>query len=577
MSDSRDAAPQPPAPDATALAAEVVDRLAGFVTDVVVCPGSRNTPLTLALTARRDLRVHVRVDERSAAFLALGLARAQRRRVAVCMTSGTAVANCLPAVVEAAQSHTPLVVLAADRPARLVGTGASQTIVQRGLFGGYAPTLQVDHVGDGEGGAARIDAFLTAHPQAHLNVALDNPLVPAAAPEPVGEPRTTAPRPRPVTPGTDHGEVAVDLGRDTLVIAGDEAWEVPGLEEAPTIAEPSAPAPLNPVHPLAAAALRPEQVIVVGHPTLHRAVLRLAAGVLDDVPPVHAGGSAAASAPGAGAAPATPPEVIVLSRTETVTDPEGAAARVGSRAKVSGEPRREWVAACERASQLAAEAVRAGLADSEYGFTGLHVAAAVADELGDGDTLFAAASNPVRDLSWVGLPFAGVRTLTPRGAAGIDGSVSQAVGAALAAQAEHPELPTAPRTVALLGDLAFLHDVGGLLIGADEPRPENLTIVVANDDGGGIFESLEIGAPGLRPGFERAFATPTGVDLGELCAGYGVEHARVGNLEELVDALVDAAGHPRFHVIEARTTRATRRALSETVQKVALRAVGEGE
>ncbi|WP_448852976.1 2-succinyl-5-enolpyruvyl-6-hydroxy-3-cyclohexene-1-carboxylic-acid synthase [Corynebacterium frankenforstense] len=564
MSDSRDAAPQPPAStsDATALAAEVVDRLAGFVTDVVVCPGSRNTPLTLALTARRDLRVHVRVDERSAAFLALGLARAQRRRVAVCMTSGTAVANCLPAVVEAAQSHTPLVVLAADRPARLVGTGASQTIVQRGLFGGYAPTLQVDHVGVGEGAAAQIDAFLAAHPQAHLNVALDNPLVPAAAPEPVGGPRAT--RPRPVTPGVDHGEVAVDLTRDTLVIAGDEAWEVPGLEEVPTIAEPSAPAPLNPVHPLAAAVLRPEQVIVVGHPTLHRAVLRLAAGVLDDVAPAGAGGSAAA------------PAVVVLSRTETVTDPEGAASRVGSRVRTSGAPRREWLAACERASQLAAEAVRAGLADSGYGFTGLHVAAAVADELGDGDTLFAAASNPVRDLSWVGLPFAGVRTLTPRGAAGIDGSVSQAVGAALAAQAEHPELPTAPRTVALLGDLAFLHDVGGLLIGPDEPRPENLTIVVANDDGGGIFESLEIGAPGLRPGFERAFATPTGVDLGGVCAAYGVEHARVGNLGELVDALVDAAGHPRFHVIEARTTRATRRALTETVQNVAVRAVGEG-
>ena len=560
MSDSRDAAPS------TALAAEVVDRLAGFVTDVVVCPGSRNTPLTLALTARRDLRVHVRVDERSAAFLALGLARAQRRRVAVCMTSGTAVANCLPAVVEAAQSHTPLVVLAADRPARLVGTGASQTIVQRGLFGDYAPTLQVDHGGTGEGAAAQIDAFLAAHAQAHLNVALDNPLVPPVAPEPVGGARTT--RPRPVTPGVDHGEVAVDLTRDTLVIAGDEAWEAPGLEEAPTIAEPSAPAPLNPVHPLAAAALRPEQVIVVGHPTLHRAVLRLAAGVLDDVAPAGAGGSAGA--------PATPPEVIVLSRTETVTDPEGAASRVGSRVRASGAPRREWLAACERASQLAAEAVRAGLADSEYGFTGLHVAAAVADELGDGDTLFAAASNPVRDLSWVGLPFAGVRTLTPRGAAGIDGSVSQAVGAALAAQAEHPELPTAPRTVALLGDLAFLHDVGGLLIGADEPRPDNLTVVVANDDGGGIFESLEIGAPGLRPGFERAFATPTGVDLGELCAAYGVEHARVGNLGELVDALVDAAGHPRFHVIEARTTRATRRALTETVQKVAVRAVGEG-
>lgn len=117
------------------LATAVVDTLGHHVTDVVLCPGSRNSALALAVVAHPGLRVHVRIDERAAAFTALGLARVQRRHVAVIMTSGTAVAHCLPAVLEARHAHVPLVVVSADRPARLVGTGASQTIEQRGLLG----------------------------------------------------------------------------------------------------------------------------------------------------------------------------------------------------------------------------------------------------------------------------------------------------------------------------------------------------------------------------------------------------------------------------------------------------------
>src|SRR5699024_8998431 len=152
---------------------------------------------------------------------------------------------------------------------------------------------------------------------------------------------------------------------------------------------------------------------------------------------------------------------------------------------------------------LAADTVRLVIADPNHGFTGLHVAAAVSDTLGTGDTLVLGASNPVRDASFVGLPYDGVDTYSPRGAAGIDGTVSQAVGIALATQSAHPDEPRAPRTVALIGDVTFLHDVGGLLIGPADAHPENLTIVVANDDGGGIFETLEIGAPELRASFER--------------------------------------------------------------------------
>ncbi|SDS53349.1 2-succinyl-5-enolpyruvyl-6-hydroxy-3-cyclohexene-1-carboxylic-acid synthase [Corynebacterium timonense] len=536
-------------PDSMDVAATVVAQLAEHVTDVVLCPGSRNSPLAYALLARGDLRVHVRIDERSAAFTALGLARVQRRHVAVVMTSGTAVANTLPAVVEAHMSHTPLAVVSADRPERLLGTGASQTIWQQGIFGRYARTQQVTTLDD----ATRLDF---TEDQVHVNVALDTPLVPDALPERAGEPRRVGPG-RLATPPTwvDHGAVDIDLDRDTLVIAGDEAWEVPGLEHVPTIAEPTAPTPFHQVHPLAArffaqsevaisheggdfaASTKPEQVVVVGHPTLHRDVMALLAD--PDI------------------------EVIGISRTETFT---GQPARRGSRARVSGQPSDTWLKICEAAGEVGAQTVRDALADEHYGFTGLHVAAAVADTLAVGDTLVLGSSNPVRDASYVGLPFDGVSTFSARGAAGIDGTLSQAVGIALATQALHPADIRAPRTVALVGDLTFLHDVNGLLIGPDEPRPGNLTIVVANDDGGGIFETLEVGDASVRRDFERAFGTAHGVDVEKLACAYGAGYRRAETIPELLEALMDEEAEP-LTVIEAPTTRATRRALAERLRR----------
>lgn len=529
------------------LAHYVVDRVAQHVTDVVLCPGSRNSPLAYALLARRDISVHVRIDERSAAFTALGMARVQARHVGVVMTSGTAVANALPAVVEAHMSHTPLAVISADRPERLVGTGASQTIWQQGIFGRYAPTQQVTSIGDPVDFGAD---------QVHINVALDTPLVPETPPAPRGEARRVGPGRPGGSTWVDHGEVEIDLSRDTLVVAGDEAWEVPGLEHVPTIAEPTAPAPFHQVHPLAArffaqsavsisheggdftASTKPEQIVVVGHPTLHRDVMALLAD--PDI------------------------DVIGISRTDTFT---GQPRLRGSRAKVSGQPRASWLKICEAAGEVGAQTVRDALAEPGLGFTGLHVAAAVGDTLGVGDTLVVGASNPVRDASLIGLPFDGVTTVSARGAAGIDGTVSQAIGAALATQAMHPDEPRAPRVVALVGDLTFLHDVGGLLIGPGQLRPSNLTIVVANDDGGGIFESLEVGGPAVRGVFEQAFGTPHGVDISSIASAYGIAYRRADTLSELIDALLDARDDAEpITLIEAATTRSTRRALAERLR-----------
>ncbi|WCZ37970.1 2-succinyl-5-enolpyruvyl-6-hydroxy-3-cyclohexene-1-carboxylate synthase [Corynebacterium jeddahense] len=533
------------------VASAVAELVATHCTDVVMSPGSRNSPLAYALLARRDVTVHMRIDERSAAFTALGLARVQRRHVAVVMTSGTAVANAYPAVIEAHMSHTPLAVVSADRPERLVGTGASQTIWQQGIFGRYAATQQVASLDD-------VHAATFAAGQVHINVALDTPLVPEALPEEVGQPRRVGPGALEGARGlVDHGAVDVDLTRDTLVIAGDEAWEVPGLEHVPTIAEPTAPAPFHQVHPLAArffaqsqvaishdggdfaANTKPEQVVVVGHPTLHRDVMALLAD--PDI------------------------EVIGLSRTDTFT---GHPDRRGSRVNATGQPTDTWIKICEAAGEVGAETVRTALAEEEFGFTGLHVAAAVCDTLAVGDTLMLGSSNPVRDASFVGMPFDGVDAYAARGAAGIDGTVSQAVGVALATQALRPDEIRAPRTVALMGDLTFLHDVNGLLIGPDEPRPGNLTIVVANDDGGGIFEGLEPGGAGVRGAFERAFGTPHGTDVAKLAEAYGAAYRRADTLAELGEVLLELEAEPQpIAVVEAATTRATRRALAERLNR----------
>ena len=533
------------------IAAAVAELVAKHCTDVVMSPGSRNSPLAYALLARRDVTVHMRIDERSAAFTALGLARVQRRHVAVVMTSGTAVANAYPAVIEAHMSHTPLAVISADRPERLVGTGASQTIWQQGIFSRYAETQQVQSLDD-------VHAASFATPQVHINVALDTPLVPEQLPEPVGAPRRVGPGALAGSRGyVDHGAVDVDLTRNTLVIAGDEAWEVPGLEHVPTIAEPTAPTPFHQVHPLAArffaqsevtishdggdfaADTKPEQVIVAGHPTLHRDVMALLAD--PDI------------------------EVIGISRTETFT---GQPDKRGSRVNATGQPTDTWLKICEAAGDVGAETVRQALTEDEFGFTGLHVAAAVCDTLGVGDTLVLGSSNPVRDASFVGMPFDGVSTYAARGAAGIDGTVSQAVGVALATQAMRPDEIRAPRALALMGDLTFIHDANGLLIGPDEPRPGNLTIVVANDDGGGIFEALEPGADHLRGAFERVFGTPHGTDVEKLAEAYGADYRRADTLAELNEVLLELEAQPNpITVVEAVTTRTTRRALAARLNR----------
>ena len=574
------------------------------VGEAVLCPGSRNSPLNLAFVEAERVgrvRLHVRTDERSAAFLALGLAKVSRRPVPVVMTSGTAVANCLPAMVEATLSGVPLVVLSANRPLSMLGSGANQTIDQAEIFGTHSVCtlntgeLALEGAAAGAAGELRdlVRKLINAATDpidgggAHLDVPLREPLVPptldelslwageiAAAGDAAEDAETTEGAQASHAPAQPargprklpYGQVEVDLSRRTLVIAGsvsDVAWArsiMDELADVPTIAEPVAPAPDFPVHSAAvdmfstqvvsdgehSAVTTPEQIVVIGRPTLHRGVTKLLAN--KDI------------------------NVIALSDTRNVTDVFDNVDEVGSTVRPRGEQPESWLQVARAISDMGVNQVRDGLAEREP-FTAVHAVAVVADALRDGDLLVLGASTAVRDASRAGLPFDGVQAIANRGAAGIDGTISTAVGAAMAHAHADPTAIRAPRTIAVMGDLTFAHDLGGLNIGPLEPRPDNLLIVLTNDSGGGIFETLEPGAESLRTfadgtaAFERVFGTPLDLDFAELCAGFGVEHKLAASVEELATVIDEHAeiGGSGITVLEVKVSRRGRQEVEKRI------------
>ena len=520
--------------------------LAHGVTDAVLAPGSRSAPLALALHAadlQGRISLHVRVDEREAGFLALGLAKVSRRPVPVVTTSGTAVANLHPALLEALHAGVGVVAVTADRPARLRGTGANQTTTQPGIFPGI----------DGASVVAEPDLAAwrpRADAPTHLNLELDEPLVEVldeaadieeGDPEPVAtssrdddghEPLLLEPGPRTVVLAGD------DSGHRARVLARDAGW--------PLLAEPTSGSRTGDALPTYRLLLghgqladRVERVVSFGHPTLSRPVTRLLGRT--DVDVVHVGTQATFPVPAG-------PRVTF---TEAV-----ASARPGDPAWLQ-----EWTDADTRVGA----AVDALLAD--HPGSGLAVARTVAEALPPHGLLVVGASQPIRDLDVVARPWpVGERRLVVanRGLAGIDGTVSTAIGAALGRR-------DSSRALALMGDLTFLHGSNGLLVGPDEPRPD-LTVVVANDDGGAIFSTLEQGGPEHADAFERVFGTPTGADLGALCAGYRVPHRRVAP-DGLAGALATPTGG--LEVVEVVLRRDDRRALDDALRTAAARALDD--
>ena len=531
----------------------VEDLLDAGVREAVIAPGSRSGPLAIALAAADRagaLRLHVRVDERTASFLALGLAKASRSWVPVVTTSGTASANLYPALLEARHAGVRLLAVTADRPARLRSTGANQTTDQVGMFPRIA-------YGD-DPGAIRAQLADAPGPS-HLNLELDEPLVEAG---------DWAPDVRP-TPGGGAGPRAADDGRvrggpdvpmdgpeltmrpHAVVVAGDDAGP-PAREFAeraglPLFAEPSSGARTGDNALVAYRLLidhapiaeQIDQVVVFGHPTLSRPVNDLLDRMSVDV-------------------------VVPASDLRRFPHPPGRARTVDPAVVPDREAAPTWLDAWRTADGMAAAAVDV-VADRESAGAALQVARAVNDAVPPQGLLVVGSSNPIRDLDLVARPYpVGERRLViaNRGLSGIDGTLSTAIGAALARPSS--------RALAYVGDLTFLHDANALLIGPGEPRPD-LTIVVASDDGGSIFATLEQGDPAFGDVFERVYATPTGADIGRLCEALGLPH-RLLAAKELPTALDDEVTGIR--VLEVPVPRDTRRALAAAVSQAVRDAVG---
>ena len=543
---------------AALLARELVTELVrGGVRHAVLAPGSRSAPLAYALLAAHDagwLRLHVRLDERVAGFVALGLARAEGTPAAVVTTSGTAVANLHPAVLEADHSGIPLVVLSADRPHEVRRTGASQTTEQVGIFAG-APRWAADLPAETAPSAARqvvvralaaATGARSAEPgPVHLNVAFRDPLVPAAGWRP-GSP----PQPRvAVTPRGAPPPVDLPAGGRIVVVAGDAAGaQAARIAEAggwPLLAEPTSGARSGPnVVPayrelLAELGGEVDGVVVLGRPTLSRPVSALLAR--GDVP------------------------VTVVAPTGAVwPDVAGTATRVVEALRVTGGAAgTEWLDRWRRAGRAAAGVLAADRPLDGLAAAREVAAAAVRDEAaGRCATLVVGSSMAVRDLDLVAPAWPERLTVVAnRGVAGIDGTVSTAAGLALADN----------RPVrAVVGDLTFLHDAGGLLRGELEEEVD-LQVVVLNDTGGAIFATLEHGAPERSASFERVFGTPQRADIAALSAGYGAAHIPVRSIEQLRSALaVPISGRSVIEVLLDRTDlRTSRTSLTEALRKAA--------
>jgi 2-succinyl-5-enolpyruvyl-6-hydroxy-3-cyclohexene-1-carboxylate synthase len=542
----------------TAFAHALVDEWArAGVHEACVAPGSRSAPLALALAAQDRIRVHVHLDERSAAFFALGTAKESGIPAVVLCTSGTAAANFHPAVLEASHARTPLIVCTADRPPELRDTGAGQTVDQLDLYGRAVRWfcevgVPDDHAGAGttwRSVAARAVAESVGPPAGpvHLNLAFREPLVPTSAPlvdapgRADGRPWTSVTRP---TRAPDEETVARIAGavRDQprgLIVAG---WGSDAPAEAvdrvaegagwPVLADPISGLRRGP-HAVSTyeALLRSPGFADRNRPDL---VLRL------------------------GAAPTSKPLTRWLGPevSQLLVDPDGAwldpGRGVAERLAVDAGPLLVALAtalapppvrdgAWTRAWRAAEDAARAALDDLldgwEAPFEG-RVARDTIDALPDGATLVVASSMPVRDVEAFARPRTGIRMLANRGVNGIDGFVSTVLGAAAV---------SAGPTVALLGDLCLLHDANGLA-GAVR-RGLDATFVVLDNDGGGIFSFLPQAE--LPQHFEVLFGTPHGIDLAALAATHGIPAARVEKAGEVVPAVeaAIAAGGVRLVIV----------------------------
>jgi 2-succinyl-5-enolpyruvyl-6-hydroxy-3-cyclohexene-1-carboxylate synthase len=564
--DSPEAAPSLTSLEAARIAVgALVD---GGVEYVVVSPGSRSAPMAYALaeaSSAGQVELLVRIDERSAGFTALGLALSTGSPAAVLTTSGTAVGNLMPAVMEANHAAVPLVVLSADRPEELLGTGANQTTIQLDLFGEH-----VRFAADVPAGSSPLRAVETAISAAtgafsdlapgpvQLNLSFRDPLVP----RPGEQLPTAAGRSKfrvatePLTMNLPPAASSLEERR-TVVLAGHDAGPVAEAfaraHGLPLLAEPSSNARFGPnaVGPYRLllshfgpdAAQPIERVVLFGRPTLSRPVSALLARA--DVPSALY-------------------QPVPVAWYETGRRTELPLESLADLADFAGRGPSDWLDTWLLAGSAAQHALDGVLA-VEHAALGPATGALVwAQSRGQ---LVLGSSNGIRDVDLAGLPAAepAATVYANRGLAGIDGTISTATGIALGGR---------QRTTLLLGDVTFLHDAGGLLLGPGEALPD-LRIVVLNDAGGAIFDLLEHGAVREAGGYpdavERLFSTPHTVDIAALAAAYGVGHCSVSTTAGLAEAL--AAPLKGRSLVEVRTDRVGLRDLHARIRAAVSAAV----
>lgn len=502
------------------------------LTDAMVCPGSRSTPLALALAADDRLTVHVHHDERSGSFAALGLATASGRPVVVLTTSGTAVVQLHAAVVEADLAGVPLIVCSADRPPELRDVAAPQTVDQTHLFGRSVRFFSDPGVADASQAhtwrsvASRVWAEATAEwpGPVQLNLPFREPLVgeagalPPARGDGPWHSRLRSARTAPVLDSAlTSARGVVVAGRSTpdpdavVALADRLGW--------PLLADPTSGCAGATSVDAFDALLRtpfadrvlPDVVLRTGGPPASKVLAQwLDRAAAEEIVVAPAGFW---PDPGRRAA-------VVLDAVPTVDD--------------AHEPVTEWAEAWQAAAQVAGAAIDGVLAESPLSEPA--VARQLTRSLPPGSVLVASSSMPIRDVEWFGAGRRDLRVLSNRGANGIDGVVSTAVGAAL----------TGAKTTLLIGDVAFLHDSNGLLGLPD--RDVDLTIVVLDNDGGGIFSFLPQRTALEAERFERLFGTPHGLDLVDVARAFGAEAS-------VVDAPEALDWKPGVRVLVVRTDR----------------------
>ena len=543
-----------------ALAQVLVDELARCgVEHACLAPGSRSAPLAMALYEDDRVDLHVVLDERSASFLALGIAKASGRPVAVLSTSGTAAANFHPAVVESHHARVPLIVLTADRPPELRDTGANQTIDQTKIYGdsvrwftevGAAGTI-AGSVPYWRSVAARACARAFGPPAGpvHLNVALQDPLVPdQGARDHIelggragGAPwhRVVMGPPSAPSGAVEHVSERLTSATRPLLVGGSGTFDPSALltlaekRAIPVLAEPTSGlrAGSNAISTYDALLRvtswadvhRPDVVLRVGKTGTSKALASwLDAGVeqilIDEDPAFDDPERTAATVVGAD------PSAFGAALAEPVTT-------------APGDWLEDWLSA-EGSARRAIDSVLDGDDIPSEPRTARDLAAAMPH----GSTLVVASSMPVRDLDWFMAPRSGLRVLANRGASGIDGFVSTALGITLSTPAP---------TVALAGDLSMLHDANGFTLA--EAADVDIVFVVVNNDGGGIFSFLPQAE--WHESFEKLFGTPHGLDFSKYAEFYRCGYQRLDRAADFNTALEKAMADGGPHLIEVSTER----------------------